>query len=94
MVHHMASLKQPCMQFEPAFEYGDLEKVKIKYTTTGRNLVTRSRKVPAFSGKGGIEALLYCEDHFRSACTHMHVPAGPNQFDLFSEIMQNTVETT
>ena len=90
-----ASLKQSCILFEATFEHHDLEKVNIEHRVRrGQDTMMMKKSVPQLTGKGGIEALLYCEYRFRSACRQMGVTDGADLFNLFEEIMQDTAEST
>ena len=88
----MNTLKQPCILYDATFEHHDLEKVKLTFTTTGRNAATRSKYVPIFRGKEGIESLLYTEDRFRNALTSLRVTDGADIFDLWAECVQDSAE--
>ena len=89
---NMTTLKQPCMLYEPTFEHHEMEKVKITFVQADG--ATRSKKVPVFTGKTGIEGLLYVEDRFRNACAAMGATRGQDLFELFKEVVQDTAEST
>jgi hypothetical protein len=57
------------IDYETEFEHSDLEKVKLSQQFDDRT--KRVKNCPVFSGKYGLESLLYVEDRFRKVATQL-----------------------
>eukprot|EP00957_Ditylum_brightwellii_P036190 2741733-Ditylum_brightwellii.AAC.1 len=53
-------LKQPCFLYKSTFKHSDVEKVQLVQQYDDG--LTKTKKCPMFSGKEGIEGLLYVEE--------------------------------
>eukprot|EP00957_Ditylum_brightwellii_P107265 8184708-Ditylum_brightwellii.AAC.1 len=64
---YSASLKEPCMKYEPTFKHSDLETVKVRQEFDDGS--SKTKTCPVFTGKEGIEEILFVEEPFqRIAC--------------------------
>ena len=62
-------LTKPPFEYKPVF---DAEKLRFtKLTQSYADGTKRTREAPVFDGKGGIEALLHCEEEFDEIVDYM-----------------------
>ena len=91
------ALKQPCMAYKPIFEQSEMEKVKLKNSVEvegGRNAqrIVKEKKCPIFTGKEGIEGLLYVAQRYDKAARTIGWTTGPELYDNFEEVLTDTAE--
>ena len=91
------ALQKPCMEYKPIFVQSEMEKVKLKNTVlegAARNAerITREKKCPIFTGKEGIEGLLYVERRFEKAATYIGWTTGIQKYSGFEEVLMDTAE--
>ena len=91
------SLRKPCMEYKPAFVQSEMEKVKLKNVVElegGRNprSLTKEKKCPIFTGKEGIEGLLYVERRFRKVAEYLNWTTGTEKYDGFEEVLADTAK--
>ena len=91
------ALKQPCMAYKPIFEQSEMEKVKLKNSVEiegGRNAqrIVKEKKCPIFTGKEGIEGLLYVAQRYDKAARTIGWTTGSELYDNFEEVLTDTAE--
>ena len=79
------SLRQPCMEYKIKFDASKMEKVKIKQSYDDGT--SKERKCPVFTGKEGIEGLLYVEEKFRKLAKYLGYDTGMEYFENFEEVV-------
>jgi hypothetical protein len=50
----------------------------------------RECKTPVFNGEGKVECFFYVEEHFRHYAAKLEWTTGPEMFDNFEEVLQDT----
>ena len=91
------ALKQPCIAYKPTFEQSEMEKVKLKNSVEiegGRNAqrIVKEKKCPIFTGKEGIEGLLYVAGRYDKAAKTIGWTTGSELYDNFEEVLTDTAE--
>ena len=83
-------LKKPCIQYKLKFIALELEKVKLRQSYDDGT--SAEKKCPIFSGKEGIEGLLYVEEKFLEIARHLNYDTGVELYDRFEEVLTDTTE--
>jgi hypothetical protein len=77
------------IDYKSKFEHSELEKVKL--TQEYDNGSKRQKQCPVYSGKHGIEALLFVEERFRKIAAQMEW-TDHELFDNFEEVLVDAAE--
>jgi hypothetical protein len=78
----------PCIEYKSSFVKSELGSVKLKQNYDDGT--RREYKTPVFDGEGTIECFFYVEERFRHYATKLDWTTGPEMFDNFEEILQDT----
>ena len=78
-----------CMSYKAEFEHADLESTKLKQSFT--NDTTKTKYAKVFTGKYGIEALLFCEERFRKIARQFDYE-DEELFDNWEDCLQDRAE--
>lgn len=84
------ALQKPCMEYKSKFVPSELEKVKLIQDYDGGR--KKEKKCPTFSGKEGIEGLLYVEERYRKIARQLDFDTGPELYDGFEEVLTDSAE--
>eukprot|EP00957_Ditylum_brightwellii_P057646 4371020-Ditylum_brightwellii.AAC.1 len=87
---YLASLKEPCMKYEPTFKHSDLETIKIKQEYDDGS--SKTKTCPVFTGEEGIEGLLFMEERFRKIAHQLGYNTGAEFFDNFKNALADNAE--
>ena len=79
----------PCMKYEDELDVTALEVVKVECIHNG---ITRSRKVPVFSPKHGIEALFHVVDKFVKARERLSFEIE-DYWNQFEDVLDTVAES-
>eukprot|EP00957_Ditylum_brightwellii_P045987 3488419-Ditylum_brightwellii.AAC.1 len=85
-----SNLKQPCFSYKTKFIHSEMECVKLEMNYDDGT--KQMRKCQRFSGKKGIEGLLFVEDRFQSVATQLNFDQGAEFFDNWLEVLVYTTE--
>ena len=83
-------IKQPCIKYKSIFQHHDLEKVTL--TQRYADGATVKKKCPVFTGKKGIEGLLYVEEKFRKIARQLNYDDGEELFDNWNDCLDDSAE--
>jgi hypothetical protein len=78
----------PCVEHKSSFVKSDLETVKLRQNYDDGTC--RECKAPVFNGDGNIECSFCVEERFRHCADKLGWTTGPEMFDDFEEILQDT----
>ena len=83
------SSESHCISYKAEFEHSDLEEVKLRQEY--EDDTSRTKKARVFTGKYGIEALLFVEERFRKIARQLDYQ-DEQLFDNFEECLQDRAE--
>jgi hypothetical protein len=78
----------PCIEYKSSFVKSDLELIKLNQNYDDGQ--SRSYKTPVFNGEGAVECFFYVEERFRHYAAKLEWTTGPEMFDNFEEVLQDT----
>ena len=84
------ALKKPCIEYKARFVASELEKVKLYQNYDDGS--KKEKKCPIFSGKEGIEGLLYVEERFRKVAKQLNYDEGEELYSGFEEVLTDSAE--
>jgi hypothetical protein len=88
MSHLLTMSQAPCVECKSSFVKCELETIKLRQN---HNDGTRWEcETPVFNGEGTVECFFYVEESFCHHAAKMEWTAGPEMFDNFEEILQDT----
>jgi hypothetical protein len=88
MSHSITMSQAPCVECKSNSVKSDLETVKLRQNYDDGT--HQECKAPVFNGDGNVECLFYVEERFRHYADKLGWTAGPEMFDNFEEILQDT----
>jgi hypothetical protein len=88
MSHPLTMSQTPCVEHKSNFVKLELELMKLRQNHDDG---TRHEcKTPVFNGEGTIECFFHVEERFRHHAAKLEWTAGPEMFDNFEEVLQDT----
>ena len=85
-----SGLNKPAFLYKQSFVPSELEKVKL--ISPFDDGTTHQSKVPMFSGKEGVECLLYVRERFDAACRQLQLIEGHELCDNFEKVLADNAE--
>ena len=83
-------IKQPCIKYKATFQHHDLDKVTLMQRYADG--ATVKKKYQIFTGKEGIEGLLYIEEKFRKISRQLNYDNGEELFDNWDDCLDDSAE--
>jgi len=79
-----------CIRYKSTFKPEELERVKL--TQRYDDDSTKTKKVPMFSGQGGIEGLLYVYNRFQKVAEFLSFDTGEELFEHWDSCLSSNAE--
>lgn len=90
MLRSSLGSSRSCIRYQTEFKPEELERVKL--TQTYNDGTTRTKKCPVFSGKYGIESLLYVSNRFTKISEMLEFNTGEEKFEHWDAVLEATAE--
>ena len=79
----------PCIKYEDVLDASKMEEVKIE--TTDQNGRVRSKKVPVFTAKVGVEGLFHVIDKYNRMADRLALTVA-ERWDQFDDVLDQVAE--